>query len=426
MHTLDETLATATFQAAIDDAAAAGGGTVVVPAGTHRTGALRLRSHVELHLEAGALLQFVPDPALYPPVDARWEGAPATIHSPCLYAAGETDVAITGFGTIDGGGAPWWDTFRHDRASLAHPRPTLVGLHDCTRVTVRDVRLTNSPSWTVHPLRCDGVTISNVVIVNPPDSPNTDGIDPESCRNVRISDCHIDVGDDCVVLKAGTERDPERIACENVAITNCTMVHGHGGVVIGSEMSGGVRNVVISNCVFEGTDRGIRIKSRRGRGGVVEDVRVTNVVMRGVMTPFVINPFYFCGPDGKEPHVADRAPHPVGDATPVFRRIHLTHITARDVHAAAGHLYGLPEQPLTDVTLDDVTISYAADAVPGVPAMADGVPEMRRAGLHLGFVADSDVSRVRIEGCEGPGVVVEESPTLRLTEVRVDGERLDA
>ena len=431
MHTLDDTLvtdtlATATLQAAIDDAAAAGGGTVVVPAGTHRTGALRLRSHVELHLEAGAVLQFVPDPALYPPVDARWEGAPATIHSPCLYAAGETDVAITGFGTVDGGGAAWWDTFRNDRESLAHPRPTLVGLHDCERVTVRDVRLTNSPSWTVHPLRCDGVTITNVVIVNPPDSPNTDGIDPESCRNVRISDCHIDVGDDCVVIKAGTERDPERIPCENIAITNCTMVHGHGGVVIGSEMSGGVRDVVISNCVFEGTDRGIRIKARRGRGGVVEDVRVTNVVMRGVMCPFVINPFYFCGPDGKEPHVADRSPHPVDDSTPVFRRIHLAHVTARDVHAAAGYLYGLPEQPLTDVTLDDVTISYAADAVPGYPAMADGVPEMRRAGLHLGFVADSDLSRVRIEGCDGPGLVVEESPTLRLTEVRVDGERVGA
>lgn len=426
MPTLDDTLATATLQSAIDAAASAGGGTVVVPAGTHRTGALRLRSRVELHLEAGALLQFVPDPALYPAVDARWEGAPATIHSPCLYAAGETDVAITGFGTIDGGGAPWWDTFRHDRAALAHPRPTLVGLHDCTRVTVRDVRLTHSPSWTVHPLRCDGVTISNVVIVNPPDSPNTDGIDPESCRNVRISDCHIDVGDDCVVLKAGTERDPVRVPCENVAITNCTMVHGHGGVVIGSEMSGGVRDVVISNCVFEGTDRGIRIKARRGRGGVVEDVRVTNVVMRGVMTPFVINPFYFCGPDGKEPHVADRAPHPVDDSTPAFRRIHLAHVTARDVHAAAGYLYGLPEQPLTDVTLDDVTISYAADAVAGVPAMADGVPAMRRAGLHLGFVADSDLSRVRIEGCDGPGVVVEQSPTLRLTEVRVDGEPLDA
>ncbi|WP_277209416.1 glycoside hydrolase family 28 protein [Isoptericola croceus] len=417
---------TVALQGRIDAAARAGGGTVVVPAGLHRTGALRLRSHVELHLESGAHLQFVPDPALYPAVHARWEGAPATIHSPCLYAQGEKDVAITGLGTIDGGGAPWWDTFRHDRDALAHPRPTLIGLHDCERVTIRDVTLRNSPSWTVHPLRCDGVTITNVVIVNPPDSPNTDGIDPESSRNVRISDCHIDVGDDCIVIKAGTERDPQKIACENITITNCTMVHGHGGVVIGSEMSGGVRNVVISNCVFEGTDRGIRIKARRGRGGVVEDVRVMNVVMRGVMCPFVINPFYFCGPGGTEPYVADRSPHPVDDSTPVFRRIHLAHVTARDVHAAAGYLYGLPEQPLSEVTLDDVVVSFAPDAVAGYPAMADGVEAMARAGFHLGYLADSDLSRVRVDGVDGPGLVITESPTLRLTEVRVDGVRQDA
>jgi polygalacturonase len=410
-------LETAVWQSAIDDAARAGGGTVVVPAGTHRTGSLRLRSNVELHLEAGAVLLFEPDPALYPPVEARWEGAPETIHQPCVYARGETNVSITGFGTIDGQGAPWWDTFRNRRDELAHPRPTLVGLHECERVTIRDVTLRNSPSWTVHPLLCENVTITNLVIVNPADSPNTDGIDPESCRNVRISDCHIDVGDDCIAIKAGTERSPQRVPCENITITNCTMVHGHGGVVIGSEMTGGVRNVVISNCVFEGTDRGIRFKARRGRGGVVEDVRVTNVIMRGVMCPFVVNPFYFCGPDGKLPRVADRNPHPVGDDTPVFRRIHLAHITARDVHASAGHLFGLPEAPLTELTLDDVTVSFAEDAVPGMPAMAAWVgDDVVRQGFRIGHVADSTIVRVRVEGHDGEAFDVEDSPTLRLTE----------
>jgi len=405
-------LETDTWQAAIDEAAAAGGGTVVVPAGLHPTGSLRLRSHVELHLEAGAVLRFVPDPALYPPVEGRWEGAPETIHQPCLYARDETNVSITGFGTIDGQGAPWWDTFRHRRDELAHPRPTLLGLHECRRVTVRDVTLRDSPSWTVHPLLCDGVTLTNLQIVNPPDSPNTDGIDPESSRNVRISDCHIDVGDDCIAIKAGTERSPERVPCENITITNCTMVHGHGGVVLGSEMSGGVRDVVISNCVFTGTDRGIRFKSRRGRGGVIEDVRVVNVIMRGVMCPFVVNPFYFCGPGGDHPSVADRAPHPVAGTTPVFRRIHVAHVSARDVHAAAGYLYGLPEQPLDDVTFDDVSISFAADAEPGVPAMADGVDAVVRAGFRVGFLSGAHFSRVRVAGVEGPAVVAEQAPDL--------------
>ncbi|MBL0887558.1 glycoside hydrolase family 28 protein [Myceligenerans indicum] len=425
VHAAGGTLETTVIQEAIDAAARSGGGTVTVMAGVHRTGALRLRSHVELHLESGARLEFVPDPALYPPVEARWEGAPAVVHSPCLYANGATDVAITGLGTIDGGGAPWWDTFRNSPADLDHPRPTLIGLHECERVTIRDVSLRNSPSWTVHPLLCEDVSVSGVRIHNPADSPNTDGINPESCRNVRISGCHIDVGDDCITIKSGTERSPQRVPCENVTVTGCTMVRGHGGVVIGSEMSGGVRNVVISACVFQGTDRGIRVKARRGRGGVVEDVRVSDLVMSDVMCPLVVNPFYFCGPDGKEPHVADRDPHPVDDSTPSFRRIHVAHVTARGVHAAAAHVYGLPEQPVTELTLDDVVVSYADHPKPDHPAMAGGVELMARRGFHLGYVADSDLRRLRVDGCDGPGLVVEESPTLRRSGVRINGRADD-
>lgn len=149
------------------------------------------------------------------------------------------------------------------------------------------------------------MTIDNLTIVNPFDSPNTDGIDPESCRNVRITGCHIDVGDDCIAVKAGTEDALEDVPCENIAITGCTMVHGHGGVVLGSEMSGGIRRISITGCVFDGTDRGIRIKSRRGRGGAVEDVSVTGIVMNDVLCPLVINLMYFCGKDGKLPIVSD-------------------------------------------------------------------------------------------------------------------------
>jgi len=401
---VDPAVATTQWQRALDEAAAAGGGRVSVPAGVHRTGALRLRSGVELHLEAGALLQFVPDPALYLAVEARWEGAVGRVHSPCLYAHGERDVAITGLGTIDGGGQTWWDTFRHRREELAHPRPTLIGLHECERVTIRDVALRNSPAWTVHPSLCEDVTLTNLHIHNPAESPNTDGIDPESCRNVRISDCHIDVGDDCIALKAGTERTPDRVATENVTITGCTMVRGHGGVVIGSEMSGGVRNVVISNCVFQGTDRGIRLKTRRDRGGTVENVRVSTIVMDDVLCPLTVNPFYFCGPDGKEPHVGDRTARPVDAGTPHLRSLHLSHLTATNVHASAGHVFGLPEAPLSDFSLHDVSITFAAAPRAAAPEMASGVEERTRSGIELGFVADGELSRVRVRGADGPAV----------------------
>lgn len=405
--------ATAELQSAIDAAVAAGGGRVVVTPGTHLVGSLQLGSHVELHLEAGARLVFVPDPALYPLVDARWEGVRRQVHRPCLWAHGAEGVAITGHGTIDGGGQPWWDAARSGAAGLA-PRPTLIGLHECTAVTIRDVRLRNSPSWTVHPLLCSDVTITGVGILNPADSPNTDGINPESSRNVRISDCHIDVGDDCIAIKAGTEGTHLPGACENITISNCTMVHGHGGVVIGSEMSGDVRNVVISTCVFQGTDRGLRIKTRRGRGGTVEDIRMTNVVMDHVVCPFEINPFYHCGPDGRGAHVADRSVREVGPGTPTLRRIHVAHVSARNVHAAAGFVFGLPEQPLSELSLRDVTISFARDAVPGIAAMADGVGPTARAGLSIGHVVSGELAHVRVQGADGPGLIAEHSPRLQL------------
>jgi polygalacturonase len=402
------------FQQAIDQVAETGGGRVSVPAGTHLTGALRLRSGVELHLEAGAVLRFVPDPELYPPVEARWEGVARTVHSPCLYAADAHDVAITGLGTIDGQGSPWWDLQRNHRDQLAYPRPTLIGLHGCDRVRIEGVRLTDSPAWTVHPALCNDVSVTGVRIDNPADSPNTDGIDPESCTNVRISDCHIDVGDDCIAIKAGTEGTPTRVACENVVITGCTMVHGHGGVVLGSEMSGGIRNVAISNCVFQSTARGIRMTPRRGRGGLVENVRVTGVVMDDVLCPVTLNPFYFCGPDGKEPHVGDRSALPVDGGTPAFRGLHLSHLSATRVRASAGHVYGLPEAPIEDLTIDDLDVHFAEDPEPGTPEMATGLEPVIREGLRLGNVSGGGLTRVRVVGADGPVLLAEGTEDVEL------------
>ncbi|WP_018753117.1 glycoside hydrolase family 28 protein [Paenibacillus sanguinis] len=400
-------LSTAAIQQAIDETAQAGGGTVYVPSGTFLTGSLRLASHVELRLSPGAVLSFSTNPADYPVVSSRWEGVDRQVYASCLYGEDLEQVAITGGGTIRGNGQPWWDKHRNAPETLAFPRPKLISFDGCRRITIRDVNLADSPSWTVNPIRCSDVTIDNVSILNPTDSPNTDGINPESCRNVRISNCHIDVGDDCIAIKAGTEDASERVACENISIVNCTMVHGHGGVVIGSEMSGSIRNVTISNCVFQHTDRGIRLKSRRGRGGVVEDIRISNIVMDNVICPFILKLYYFCGPRGKERYVWDKNPYPITEETPCFRRVHFSNITARRVQAAAGFMYGLAERYISDITFTDVDISMAEHPTPGVPAMMAGIEEMAGRGFFLGNVRDVSFNRVTVENHVGPAFYVE-------------------
>lgn len=410
--------ATAAIAAAITAASEAGGGTVVVPAGTFVTGAIFLKSHIELRLSPGAVLSFSTNPDDYPVVKSRWEGVQREVHASCIYGEDLENVTVTGSGCINGNGQPWWEKQRNRPEELHYPRPKLISFDRCRRVTIRDVSLVDSPSWTVNPIRCHNVTIDNVSILNPADSPNTDGINPESCSNVRISNCHIDVGDDCIAIKAGTEETAERVPCENITITNCTMIHGHGGVVIGSEMSGNIRNVTISNCVFQHTDRGIRLKSRRGRGGIVEDIRVSNLVMENVICPFIMNLYYFCGPRGKEKYVWDKNPYPVTEETPQFRRIHFSDITAREVHAAAGFLYGLAEQYISEVTFDQIEISMAKDAVPGRPAMMDGIEETARRGFYLGNVRDVRFNQVSIENHEGPAFYIENGEDVELTACR--------
>jgi polygalacturonase len=188
-------------------------------------------------------------------------------------------------------------------------------------------------------------------------------------------------------------------------IANCTKLAGHGGVVIGSEMSGGVRGVVISDCVFDGTDRGVRLKTRRGRGGIVEDLRISNIVMRNVAVPFVFNPFYFCGPEGKHPRVSDRSPLPVDEGTPGIRRVFISNVSATSVTSCAGFISGLPEMPFEDITITDVSIGFAEDPTPSVPAMAFGIDEMAAAGFYIDFVRNSRIEGVSLSGLVGDAII---------------------
>jgi polygalacturonase len=296
-----------------------------------------------------------------------------------IYAYRAENIAIVGRGMIDGQGKAWWDFHRKLRAEfqekkIGEPskwsklfveknagspnlgrwepmgyflRPPMIQPVECRNVRIEGISLKDPPFWTINPVYCDNVTITGISIKNPDDSPNTDGINPDSCRNVHISDCHISVGDDCITIKSGRDEDGRRVGrpCENITITNCTMLDGHGGVVIGSEMSGGVRRVAISNCIFDGTERGIRIKTMRGRGGVIEDIRVSNIVMARISSaPFDLNMFYQKTPD-----------EPVSERTPVLRNMHFSDITVKD-SPAAGFILGLAEMPVDNVTFSNLAI----------------------------------------------------------------------
>lgn len=394
-----DSVATAAFQKAIAAAAKNGGGTVYVPPGIYKTGPLELVSNITLYLDAGAVIRFSDDLNDFPVITTRWEGADVTAYMPLIYGKGLENVAVKGRGTLDGQGEFWWK----QRWEIARPR--LISFVESRDILIEGVKLINSPAWTVNPIECENVTVDKVAIVNPADSPNTDGINPDSCKNVHISNCHIDVGDDCIAIKSGTEKNPKRIPCENIVITNCTMVHGHGGVVIGSEMSGGVRNVVISNCIFEGTDRGIRIKSRRGRGGVVEDIRVTNIIMNRVFCPIVLNLYYRCGANG-DAVVEDKNARPVDEGTPAFRRIYLSNMTARGVQAAAGYIHGLPEMKIKDITLDNISISMADEAKAAVPAMIRGLEPMKKQGFLADYVSNIRFYNVEITDQIGDEIVI--------------------
>lgn len=397
------TLCTQAIQRAIDGAAARGGGRVTVPAGVYETAGLVLRSHVELHLESGATLRFVDDFGAYPIIRTRWEGYEQDSYRPLIYAKGEENVSITGQGTLEGRGAAWWKAFRAGEMMAA--RPCFICFEECNRVRLSDFRVVDSPAWTVHPLKCENVLIQGLTVINPADSPNTDGVNPESCRNVRIIGCHIDVGDDCIAIKAGTEDAEDMIPCENITVTGCTMVHGHGGVVLGSEMSGGIRRVAISGCIFDGTDRGIRIKSRRGRGGSIEDVSVTGVVMNDVLCPLVINLMYFCGKDGKKPIVSDPNPQVVDGTTPHVRRIRMADIVVTNVKSAAGCLCGLPEAPLEDISVVNTQI-HLVESEPEVPVMNAVAVPVTLAGLTAQHVRGLHMSDVRIVGAAGEAFVL--------------------
>jgi polygalacturonase len=355
-----KTLNTDAFRKAIAACRAGGGGEVVVPAGTFVTGPFALTDNMALVIEKGATIRGSEDFKDYEKTEGKRDGTSKTTILPLISGEHLTNVAIRGAGTIDGAGLVWWQRFRAERAAGApqegqprapgqlveHARPKLVLFVGCNRVLVQGVTLKDAPQFHLVPNGCHEVTVEDVQITAPADSPNTDGIDPTGSRNVLIRHCTIDVGDDNVSFKSNPKEEP----LENVLVTDCTFRHGHGAS-IGSNVGGGIRNVTVEHCTFEGTDNGVRIKSARDRGGVVEHVTYRDLTMKNVGVAITINLFYFDKTGQKE-----RQTKPVSATTPVVRDVRIVNVTVEGAKTA-GELIGLPEMPLTGVLLDNVRVA---------------------------------------------------------------------
>jgi polygalacturonase len=400
----------AAFTAALTRCANDGGGTIVLTRGTYLTGSLRLPSRTTLRLEGGATILGSRDFAHYPLRQQMWEGKMVQSPDALIWSDGAEDLAVVGQGTIDGQGKDWWQAVR--AKTIIH-RPRLVSFQSSTRVVLSGLRLINSPAWTVHPWRCSDVTLRDLTIINPPDAPNTDGIDPESCTDVRISGCLIDVGDDAIVLKSGTNGTGFP-PCERVTISDCIMRHGHGGIVIGSEMSGGVRDVVVTNCLMQDTDRGIRIKTRRGRGGSVENLSVSNVLMRRVGCPIVMHMYYkYSGLRQEEiPWASSREPQNVDASTPAIRGIRINAVTASEVTGPClMFLYGLPEMPIDGVSVHNCVLEHRPEPDPAQnePAMMIHMQpgSYPTCGLYLADVRGLSLSGLHLRQRSGPAILAE-------------------
>ena len=415
---------TEVIKKAINMAAESGGGTVYFPAGNYLTGPIHMKSNITLYIDAGATIKFSEDFDDYlPMVPTRFQGINCNGFSPLIYGYEVENVSIIGQGTVDGQGDIWQKTIkelkRKNRAGIEVPlnkwqeiylkenpgiknpdqsgfqRPLFIQFFNSSNIKIRDINIKNSPFWTVHFVNCENVLADGLYIKNPEESSNTDGINPESSQNVTISNCVIDVGDDCITIKSGKGKEARDNykPSKNIQILNCTMLHGAGGVAIGSEMSAGVENVVISNCLIQNTGKGIHIKTNRERGGYVKNVRVSNVIIKDILhchdkvpAGIHLNAMYY---------LRDSIEYkPVSESTPVLKNLHFSNITLSDVEYPF-YLYGLGEQSIEDVTFSDIDIRS-------------------NSGIHLKYVDGVMLNNISMESDQKQGLISEQVKRLRI------------
>ena len=407
-------------------------GTLVLLKGVYMTGPLTVHEDTRIEFEEGAVLKFIPDFSLYGPVYTRWEGVKCHCMHPCLYIDGARNVTITGKGTIDGSGQAWWDQANLRRNAADGPqtdiermfaslnpgyedqpgggggrqvqflRPPLVQIHESSGVTIEGLTIVDSPFWTIHPVFSDRIVLRDLRIENPADAPNTDGIDIESCTDVVVESCFVHVGDDGIALKSGSGRSgiEDAAPTSRVAIRGCTVKAAHGGAVIGSETAAGIDHIEVSDCIFDGTDRGIRIKSRRGRGGSIHDLVFRNLTMNDNLCPLAVNMYYRCGCNDMSCFSLD--PQPVTDETPSLYNLEITGCHGTGARASAAMIVGLPEMKVSNVKIRDCHFAVASQNLVPVSQsdMFLGLPEIDQRGIRLRFVENLELENVHVDGVE--------------------------
>ena len=405
-------LNTKSINAAILECNKKGGGVVLVPAGLWLTGPIEIKTNVNLHLQKNALLQFTTDFDQYPLVKGNWEGLPQMRNQSPISATDQQNIAITGFGIIDGGGEAWrlvkkdkltetqWKKLvasggivGEDKKSwypsekffkgsqLKNPgviepgktpefynsikdflRPNLLVITNCKKILLEGVSFQNSPAWCLHPLMSEHLTVKNVDVKNPWYAQNGDGIDLESCKNVLIENSSFDVGDDGICIKSGRDEAGRKRAMptQDVIIRNCVVYQAHGGFVIGSEMSGGAKNIYVDDCTFIGTDIGLRFKTTRGRGGIVENIFINNISMKNIVGEAILFDMYYAAQDpvpltGEKREPPKVETQPVSEATPQFKNFTIKNVVCNGA-AKAIFVRGLPEMSVKNIVLENMVL----------------------------------------------------------------------
>lgn len=400
------------------------GGRVLIPKGIYKVTSLFLKSDLVLEIGKDAIISAFTErekfpilPGVIESTDEKeeyylgsWEGNPLDTFSSIITGINLSNVTICGEGTVDGEATydNWWAEPKLKVGGAYRPR--ILFLNNCKNVVVQGITVQNSPAWTVHPYFSNHLRFLDMKILAPGNSQNTDGLNPESCEDVEIAGCYFSVGDDCIAVKSGKiyMGRKYKVPSKKIRIRQCCMKDGHGAITLGSEIGAGVIDLKVENCLFLSTDRGLRIKTRRGRGedSIIDKVLFKNIYMNEVKAAFVVNSFYFCDPDGRDEYVSSLEPAPVDERTPRIKNLKFSNINCDNAHYCGAYIRGLPEQKIESVTMENVRINYAPNAESGQAAMMVHCEPSAKIGIYIDNVENVVLDNVKVEGAIGEPITI--------------------